>query len=85
VEDFRLWRYEAVDRYLVAVHLAWAYIEQRFAKERGPQIKCPGDLIRRHRDEHARTWLRAALEMAQDGAPLEEMLRRFLGSESVVE
>jgi len=85
VEDFRLWYYEAVDRYLVAVHLAWAYVEQRFVKERGPQIKCHGDLIRRHREEHAEAWLRAALKMAQDGAPLEEVLHRFLGSEPVVE
>jgi len=85
VEDFRLWRYEAVDRYLVAVHLAWAYVEQRFIKERGPQIKCHGDLIRRHRDEHAAAWLIAALKMAQDGAPLEEVLHRFLGGKPAVE
>src|SRR6266508_3761635 len=85
VEDFRLWYYEAVDRYLVAVHLAWAYVEQRFVKERGPQIKCHGDLIRRHREEHAAAWLRAALKMAQDGAPLEEVLHRFLGNEPAVE
>jgi hypothetical protein len=42
VEDFRLWSYEAVEGYLVAAHLAWAYIEQRFVKERGPQIKWVG-------------------------------------------
>jgi len=85
VEDFRLWRYEAVDRYLVAVHLGWAYVEQRFVKERGPQIKCHGDLIRRHREEHAAAWLIAALKMAQDGAPLEEVLHRFLGDKPTVE
>ena len=85
MEDFRLWRYEAVDRYLVAVHLGWAYVEQRFVKERGPQIKCHGDLIRRHREEHAAAWLIAALKMAQDGAPLEEVLHRFLGGKPAVE
>jgi hypothetical protein len=85
VEDFRLWYFKAVDRYLVAVHLGWAYVEQRFVKERGPQIKCHGDLIRRHREEHAAAWLIAALKMAQDGAPLEKALRRFLGGEPAVE
>ena len=85
VEDFRLWYYEAVDRYLVAVHLAWAYVEQRFVKERGPQIKCHGDLIRRHREEHTEAWLIAALKMAQDGAPTDQVLQRFLRREPVVE
>jgi hypothetical protein len=78
IEDFRLWRYEAVDRYVVAVHLAWAYIEQRFFKERGSEIKCYGDLIRRHREEHAEAWLEAAVRMTQDGATLDQVLQRFL-------
>jgi hypothetical protein len=85
VEDFRLWRYEAVDRYLVAVALSWAYVEQRFVKERGPEIKCHGDLIRRHREEHAEAWLIAALKMAQDGATLDQVLQRFLRREPEVE
>jgi hypothetical protein len=85
VEDFRLWYYEAVDRYLVAVHLAWAYVEQRFVEERGPQIKCPGDLIRRHREEHAEAWLLAALKMSRDGATLDQVLQRFLRREPSVE
>ena len=29
--DFRVRSFEAVDRYVVAVHLAWAYVEQRLA------------------------------------------------------
>jgi hypothetical protein len=78
VEDFRLWRYEAVDRYLVAVHLAWAYVERRFVAERGPHIQCYGDVIRRHREEHAEAWLEAAVRMARDGATLDHVLQRFL-------
>jgi hypothetical protein len=85
LEDFRLRSYEAVDRYLVAVHLAWAYLEQRFVKERGSQIKCYGDLIRRHREEHAEAWLEAAVRMAQDGASLDQVLQRFLRREAAVE
>ena len=81
VEDFRLWRYEAVDKYVVAVHLAWAYVERRFAEERSAQLKCCGDLIRRHREEHAETLLKAAVEMTLGGATREQVLQRFLSRE----
>jgi tellurite resistance protein len=70
------WRYEAVDKYVVAVHLAWAYIERRFVIERGAQIKCCGDLIRRHREEHAESVLTAAVEMTLQGATREEVLQQ---------
>jgi len=50
LEDFRIHSYEAADRYIVVVHLAWAYVEQRFSQERSAQIKTYGDVIRRHRD-----------------------------------
>jgi hypothetical protein len=78
LSDFRVWSYEAVDRYVVAVHLAWAYVERRFVEERGAEIKCPGDLIRRHREEHVEAWLEAAVRMALDGASLDQVLQRFL-------
>lgn len=81
LSDFRLWRYEAVDKYVVAVHLAWAYVERRFVKERGIQIKCCGDLIRRHREEHAESLLTAAVEMTLGGATRDQVLQRFLSRE----
>ena len=76
--DFRVRSFEAVDKYLVVVHLAWAYVEQRFVKERSAQIKCYGDLIRRHRDEHAAELIKAVVQMAQAGHSAEEVLARFL-------
>ena len=76
--DFRVRSYEAVERYVVAVHLAWAYVEQRFARERSPRIRCPGDLIRRHRDDHAAAWLRAAVEQGIRTGDVESVLNRFL-------
>jgi DDE superfamily endonuclease len=76
--DFRVQSYEAVERYVVAVHLAWAYVEQRFARERSPQIRCPGDVIRRHRDDHAAAWLRAAVEQGIRTGDVESVLNRFL-------
>jgi hypothetical protein len=76
--DFRVRSYEACDKYVVAVHLAWAYVERRFVLERGAQIKTYGDLIRRHRDEHAVVTLEAALKMMQAGFSTEEIVARFI-------
>jgi DDE superfamily endonuclease len=76
--DFRVRSYEAVERYMVAVHLAWAYVEQRLAGERSAQIRCPGDVIRRHRDDHAAAWLRAAVEQGIRTGDVESVLNRFL-------
>ena len=69
---------EAVERYVVAVHLAWAYVEERLGRERSAQIRCYGDVIRRHRDDHAEAWLRAAVEQAKTTGDIEAVLDRFL-------
>jgi len=80
--DFRVRSYEAVDKYMVVVHLAWAYVEQRFAQERSAQIKTYGDIIRRHRDEHAIVWLTGAVKMAIETGDTELVLQRFLRLEA---
>jgi hypothetical protein len=76
--DFRVRSLEAVERYVVAVHLAWAYVEERFGRERSPQIRCYGDVLRRHRDDHAAAWLRAAVEQGIRTGDVESVLNRFL-------
>ena len=76
--DFRVRSLEAVERYVVAVHLAWAYVEERFARERSAQIRCYGDVMRRHRDDHAAAWLRAAVEQGIRTGDIEAVLNRFL-------
>jgi hypothetical protein len=78
LEDFRVQSYQAVDKYIVVVHLAWAYIERRFAQERSARVKTYGDIIRRHRDEHAVDWLTGAIEMAAQTGDTDLVLRRFL-------
>jgi len=80
--DFRVRSYEAVDRYMVVVHLAWAYVEQRFAREHSAQIQTYGDIIRRHRDEHAVDWLKGALEMALETGDVDLVLHHFLRLEA---
>ena len=76
--DFRVRSFEAVDRYVVVVHLAWAYVERRYAAERSAQIRTYGDLIRRHREEHAEAWLTAALQEVMKTGAVEPVLQRFL-------
>ena len=80
--DFRLQSYAAVDKYMVVVHLAWAYVEWRFAHTRNspqpPQVKTYGDIIRQHRNEHAVTWLTGALDMALATNRIQPVLQRFL-------
>lgn len=80
---YELWRaanagHATKDKYIVVVLLAWAYVERRFASERSPQIKTYGDIIRRHRDEHAVDWLTGALHMLQDTGDIQQVLQRFL-------
>lgn len=76
--DFRVRSYEAVDRYMVVVHLTWAYVEWRLATTASAQSKCYGDVIRQHRDEHARAWLTEAERMALATGSEEAVLERFL-------
>ena len=80
--DFRVRSYEAVDRYMVVVHLAWAYVEQRFDRECSSQIQTYGDIIRRHRDEHAIDWLTGAVEMAIETEDVDLVLQHFLRLEA---
>ena len=84
LSDFRVRAYEAVDKYLVVVLLTWAYVERRFEQERCAQIKTYGDLIRRHRDEHAVVWLTSAIRMMQETGDLQQVLHRYLRLDSIV-
>jgi hypothetical protein len=84
LSDFRVRAYQAVDKYLVVVLLTWAYVERRFELERSVQVKSYGDLIRRHRDEHAVEWLTGAIKMMQETANLQQVLQRYLRLESVL-
>jgi hypothetical protein len=78
LSDFRVRAYEAVDKYMVVVLLTWAYVERRFEQERSAQVKTYGDLIRRHRDEHAIDWLTGAVKMMQETGDLRQVLQRYL-------
>jgi hypothetical protein len=83
LSDFRVRAYEAVDKYMVVVLLTWAYVERRFEQERSAQIKTYGDLIRRHRDEHAVEWLTGAVKMMQETGDLQQVLQHYLRLETI--
>lgn len=83
--DFRVQSYEAVDKYRLVVHLAWAYVEHRFALERSTQVRTYGDIIRRHRDEHAIDWLDGAIQMAIDTGDRQAVIEHFLRLQSSIE
>jgi len=80
--DFRVRSYAAVDKYMVVVLLSWAYVERRYEQERSTQIKTYGDIVRRHREEHAIDWLSGALEMLRETGSVQQVLERFLRLES---
>lgn len=67
---------------MVVVLLAWTYVEHRYQNERSPQIKTYGDLIRRHREEHAIDWLTGALTMMQQTGDIQAVLQRYLRLET---
>jgi hypothetical protein len=80
--DFRVQSYQAVDKYMLVVLLTWAYVERRFQQERSAQIKTYGDIIRRHRDEHAIAWLTGAIHMAAQTGDTQRVLQHFLRLEA---
>jgi hypothetical protein len=76
--DFRLQSYEAIDRFCAVVHLAWCYVQWRLLSLPPGQTRTPAEVIRQHRDEHAREWLRGALEEALRCGDIEQVLDRYL-------
>ena len=80
--DFRVQSYEAMDKNKVVVLLAWAYIERRYETERSARFKTYGDIIRRHREEHAVDWLTGALEMMRETHDVQQVLQHSLRVET---
>jgi len=76
--DFRLQPYEAIDKFCTVVHLAWAYVQWRLAHQLNGHLQIPADVIRLHRDEHARDWLVGACQEAIASGNMDTVLRHFL-------
>ena len=52
-------------------------------KSNHSRVKTYGDLIRRHRDEHAVEWLTGAVKMMQETGDLQQVLQRYLRLETL--
>ena len=76
--DFRLQPYEAIDKFCAVVHLAWAYVQWRLAYATDWRVQTPADVIRLHRDEHARDWLIGACQEAIACGDIQAVIDRFL-------
>jgi hypothetical protein len=76
--DFRLQPYEAIDKFCTVVHLSYAYVQWRLAHTTDRRVRNLADVIRLHRDEHARDWLTGACQEAIATGDIEAVLRRFL-------
>jgi hypothetical protein len=76
--DFRLQSYEAIDKFCAVVHLAWAYLQWSMTRLPRRFAQNPGDVIRLHRDEHARTWLIGACQETLASGDIDAVIRRFL-------
>ena len=77
--DFRVQSYEAIDKFCTVVHLAWVYVQWRLAHTTDRRVQNGADVIRLHRDEHARNWLMGACQEAVASNDVEAVVRRFLG------
>jgi hypothetical protein len=78
IGDFRVQSYEATDKWCAGVHLTWAYVQWRLAREGDVHLRTPADVIRRYRDEHTRDWLEGACREAIATGDIEAVLRRYL-------
>lgn len=76
--DFRLQSYEAIDKFCAVVHLAWDYLLWRLAHTSDPHVQNPADVIRLHRDEHARDWLTGACREVLATGDIDAVLQRYL-------
>lgn len=77
--DFRVQSVEAAEKWFAIVFLAYTYLQWR--RNHAPptsQVKAVADVIRLHRQEHARRLLRTSCELAIRCGDIDQVLRRFV-------
>lgn len=73
--DCRLWHVVSVDKYLVVLWLALAYLEVR--KASNYTLRNLADVIRLHRQEHARALLEEACQLVLQTRDLQQVFARY--------
>lgn len=83
--DFRVQSYEAIEKWFAIIFLAYTYLQWRLnhtqPKER---FKVVADVIRQHRQQHARRVLEAACQFAVVCEDMTRVLQRFVSQRSLV-
>ena len=79
--DFRVQSFEAVEKWFALIFLAYTFLQWRLNHSQPHErFKVVADVIRHHRQQHARRVLEAACELAVVCADMPQVLRRFVSS-----
>jgi hypothetical protein len=82
--DFRLQSYEAIAKWYAVVYFVLAYLywqSYEDTKAHGHTTSL-SEVLARIRQEHQREVLRAACEEVANGTPVDEVLERYLGTQT---
>jgi hypothetical protein len=83
--DFRVQSYEATEKWFAIIFLAYIYLQWRLNHAHPDErFKVVADVIRHHRQHHAREVLVAACELAATCGDIELVLKRFICAEQPV-
>jgi len=79
--DFRVQSYEAVEKWFAIIFLAYTFLQWRLNhKQPDEPFKVVADVMRHHRQEHARQVLETACEFAVQCADMPQVLQRFISN-----
>lgn len=77
--DFRVQSFEATEKWFAVVYLAYVFLQWRLNHADSDQhLQSVADVIRLHRQEHAKTLLQTACQQAIDWLDLPAVLNRFI-------
>lgn len=83
--DFRVQSYEAIEKWFAIIFLAYTFLQWRLNHTKPDErFKVVADVIRAHRQQHARHVLEAACNLAVAGGDVTQVFQRFLSQKSPV-
>lgn len=83
--DFRVQSYEAIEKWFAIIFLAYTYLQWRLNHAQPDErFKVVADVIRHHRQQHARHVLEAACKLAVVCEDVTQVLQRFVSQRSPV-
>lgn len=83
--DFRVQSYEATEKWMAIIFLAYTFLQWRLNHaQSNERFRVVADVIRHHRQQHARRVLEAACELAVHCEDLVPVFRRFVSREHPV-